>query len=112
MSWRDQVLATTREVRRIYSAATHRRFCVKIVRADLDVVLVVTDAKGVSDEEVAAGKSAPEVLRGSALDVLYEITRGSNPFQLSREELDALDLALRDARDEIKLRQEQTARTR
>lgn len=104
MHWREQALSPTREVRRIYSSASQSRFCVKILRVENDVVLVVTDSDGVTDEEVAAGKSAPEVLRGSALDVLFEITRGSNPFRLSREELDALDLALRDARAEIKLR--------
>lgn len=103
-TWREQVLAPTREVRRLLVAAEQSRYCIKILRVEASVEIVVTDASLITDDEVKAGKAPPEVLHGPAMHVLFDLTRGSNPFRLSSEERETLNEALRDAKNEVRLR--------
>lgn len=106
MNWREQALSTTREVRRVYLAADNSRFCVKVIRVEDRVELVVSDAESVTDAEVAAGKLPTEVLRGCIGDVMFDLGRGNNPYRISREEISVVEQATRDALDEVKLRAE------
>lgn len=106
MNWRDQVLLPTREVGRVFLAAEHGRFCVRVLRAEADVVVVISDAETVSDADVSAGTPAAVVECGPPGLVLYALSRGANRYGASTEEISSLRQVVSDAQAEIELRRE------
>jgi hypothetical protein len=101
VTWREQLLAATREVGRVFISAEQHRYCVRVLRVENEIKLIVADAGTVTDDEVRAGVPPAILHEGFVGPVMYVLRRGSNPYRISREEFETIDRLLGDARAEI-----------